>query len=166
MATDVTNLNGDKLAELIAHRHACLSQLHKLGLKQCELVAASEVGGLLRLLSVKNQLIAALQTIEHQLTPFHAQEPDQRIWSSTAARERCAQQVAECQTLLAEIMQMERENEQRMTERRDQVASQLQAVQSSGVARRAYQAHQRGTPHDHAAAAQPVASTYNLHAEA
>lgn len=166
MATDATNLNGDKLAELIAHRHACLSQLHKLGLKQCELVSTGEVGGLLRLLSVKNQLIAALQTIEQQLAPFHAQEPDQRIWSSTAAREQCAKQVAECQALLEEIMQMERDNEQKMTERRDRVASQLQAVQSSGIARRAYQAHQRVAPHVPAPAVTQGAAAVNLHAEA
>ncbi len=143
----MTNLTGDKLAELIAQRHACLVQMHKLGVKQSELVATGEFGSLLRLLSVKNQLIVALQSIEQQLAPFHAQDPETRVWSSPAARERCAGQSAECQKLLAEVMEMERDNEQKMTERRDQVASQLQTAQSASTARRAYQLHQRHTAH-------------------
>jgi hypothetical protein len=133
----------NKLAELISQRHACLMQLHKLGLKQTELVGTGEMGPLLRLLAVKNQLIAVLQTTEQQLTPFHAQDPDSRVWASTADRERSARQAAECQTLLDEIMRLERDNEQKMVERRDRVASQLQNVQSANTARRAYQAHQR-----------------------
>jgi hypothetical protein len=143
----VKNLTGDQLAELIAQRHACLVQMHKLGIKQSELVATGEFGSLLRLLSVKNQLIVALQAVEQQLAPFHAQDPETRIWSSPVARERCASQSAECRSLLAEVMEMERDNEQKMTERRDHVASQLQAAQSASTARRAYQVHQRHEPH-------------------
>jgi hypothetical protein len=141
----VTTLMGDKLAELIAQRHACLVQMHKLGVKLSQLIDSSELGSLLRLLSVKNQLIVALQTIEQQLTPFQGQDPESRTWSSPAARERCARQTAECTALLGEVMQMERENEQKMTVRRDQVAHQLQAAQSASTARRAYQVHQRQT---------------------
>jgi hypothetical protein len=162
----VTNLTGDKLAELIAHRHICLTQMHQLGTKQSELVAAGEVGALLRLLSVKNQLIAALQTIEQQLAPFHAQDPESRVWSSPAARERCAKQAADCQTLLEQIMEMERDSEQKMTERRDQVASQLQAAQSAGAARRAYQSQQWGSPRPHVPAYSYNSDVPNLHAEA
>lgn len=162
----MTNLTGDKLAELIAHRHVCLTQMHQLGTKQAELVASGEVGALLRLLSVKNQLIAALQTIEQQLAPFHVQDPESRIWSSPTARERCAQQAAECQTLLEQIMQMERDSEQKMTERRDQVASQLQAVQSAGAARRAYQSQQWSPPRPYVSDYPKDAGIPNLHAEA
>lgn len=139
-------LTGDKLAELIAQRHACLTQLHKLGVKQSELVASCEISSLLRLLSVKNQLIVALQSIEQQLAPFQLQNPETRQWSSPAARERCVRQIAECQELLDQVMQMERDNEQKMTERRDQVANHLQAAQSATTARRAYQVHQRSAP--------------------
>ncbi len=142
----MTNLTSDKLAEHIAQRHTCLVQLHKLGVKQAELVTSGEIGSLLRLLSVKNQLIVALQAIEQQLGPFHDQDPEARVWSNPAARERCARQAAECQTLLEEIMQMERDNEQKMTERRDHVASQLQAAQSATTARRAYQTQQSYSP--------------------
>ncbi len=131
--------------------------MHKLGAKQSELIATGEFGSLLRLLSVKNQLIVALQAIEQQLVPFHAQDPETRVWSSPTARELCSKQSTECQSLLSQVMEMERSNEQKMTERRDQVAIQLQAAQSAGVARRAYQIHQRQAPHSSA----PHASAFD-----
>lgn len=136
----------ERLADLIGKRHRCLLQLRDLGSKQAELIETGEMGPLLRLIAAKNQIIVALQAVEQELAPFDQQDPDQRDWSSAAARQDCAEQAASCQQLLAEIMQMERDNEQRMTERRDQVALQLQAVQSASAARGAYQAQQTARP--------------------
>ena len=132
----------EKLAELIAKRQRCLLQLRDLGRKQSEMIEAGEMGPLLRLISAKNQLIVAVQALEQELEPFHQQDPDQREWKSKAAREECARQANACRQLLEEVMQLERDNEQRMTERRDQVAAQLQAAQAASVARGAYQTQQ------------------------
>ncbi len=142
----VKPLNTDNLADLVDKRHRCLLQLRDLGSKQTKLIATGEMGPLLRLIAVKNQLIGALQTIERELTPFHAQDPEQRNWPTPEARAKCAQQAAACTQLLEEVMQMERENETCMTERRDQVATQLQAAQTASAARGAYQAHQVSPP--------------------
>jgi len=121
-------------------------QMRDLGQKQSELISTGEMASLLRLLSAKNQVIVAIQAIEKELDPFHAQDPEQRQWHSPQARAHCAQLAEECRLLLAEVMQMERDNEQRMTVRRDEVADQLQAAQASSAARGAYQAHQMTTP--------------------
>lgn len=138
-----TELASEKLADLITKRRLCLVKLRDLGRKQTELIAAGEMGALLRSLSAKNQWIVAVQAIEKELAPFHAQDPVDRAWPSPTLREQCAEQAAECQALLDEIMQLERENEQQMTQRRDQVAQQLQAAHAAGAARAAYQAQQR-----------------------
>jgi len=141
----MTQLSCNKLASLIAKRHACLVQLRDLGKRQSELIATSEMGPLLRLLSAKHQLIAVLQAIENELTPFHAQDPERRSWPSKEARASCADQAAECRQLLDEIMRMERQNEQEMTVRRDQVATQLETAHVASQARGAYQAQQMTT---------------------
>lgn len=133
------------LADLITKRRLCLVKLRDLGRKQAELIAAGEMGALLRSFSAKNQWIVAVQAIERELAPFHAQDPGERLWASPRAREECAQTAAECQSLLDEIMQLEHENELKMTERRDHVAQQLQAAHAAGAARVAYQAQQRGS---------------------
>ncbi len=144
--TIVHSLSTTSLADLIDKRHRCLLQLRDLGRKQSESIATGEMGPLLRLISVKNQLIAALQTIERELAPFHAQDPEQRDWSTAEARVQCAQKAEWCRLLLAEVMELEQQNEQNMVQRRDQVATQLQAVQAASNARGAYQAHQLSTP--------------------
>ncbi len=131
-----------KLAELIAKRHTCLTQLRDLGCQQATLIAAGEMAALLRLIAAKNQLIIALQTIEQGLTPFHNQDPASRVWDSPAERAACAQQVQECKALLEEVMQLERDNEAHMIQRRDNVAGQLQAARTASTARGAYQAQQ------------------------
>jgi len=138
----VTPNSGNALADLVCKRHNCLQQLQKLGQRQSDLIDSGELGSLLRLLSAKNQMIAALQAIENELQPFHDQDPDSRTWDLPATRETCAQQIDQCRVLLENIMQMERENEQKMVARRDHVAQQLQSVQSAGTTRRAYQAQQ------------------------
>jgi hypothetical protein len=138
----VNEYTGDKLAELVAKRHTCLAQLHRLGMKQAELIATGEMSSLMRLLSAKNQLIVALQSLEKQLEPFQNQQPEQRQWSSPALRQECQTLAEECRRLLEGVMQMERENEQQMTLRRDRIAHQLSSLQSAETARRAYQASQ------------------------
>ncbi len=120
--------------------------MRDLGQRQSELISTGEMASLLRLLSAKNQVIAAIQAIEKELDPFHAQDPEQRQWHSSQARVHCAQLAEECRLLLAEVMQMERDNEQKMTVRRDEVANQLQAARASSTARGAYQVHQMTTP--------------------
>jgi hypothetical protein len=121
-------------------------QLRDLGRKQSELISIGEMTSLLRLLSAKNQVIVAIQAIEQELNPYHAQNPEQRDWQSAQARADCAELAEKCRQLLAEVMLLERENEQQMTVRRDEVAGQLQAAQAASNARGAYQAQQMITP--------------------
>jgi len=160
----------DKLADLISKRHRCLLQLRDLGHKQAELIATGDMAPLLRLLGAKNQLIVAVQAIEQELNPFHNQNPENRTWPSQEARLKCADQAAECRQLLDEVMQLEQNNEKQMTQRRDQVASQLQAAQAASTARGAYQAQQRSTfqgPHTRSINAQAVEGQprLDLHSE-
>ncbi len=147
-----------ELANLIDKRHRCLVQLRDLGRKQAELIEAGEMSTLLRLISTKNQLIAALQAIEQALAPFHQQDPDQRQWHSTELRAHCSKLAAECQRLLQEVMELEKRNELNMIERRDQLAVQLQAAKAASTARGAYQAHQISPPQGpHHSTATPIA---------
>ena len=139
----MTTPSTENLADLIDKRYRCLTQLRDLGKKQSELIQAGDMTPLLRLITAKNQLIAALQSIEQGLAPYHNQDPDARVWHSDEAKVRSKQLAAACQQLLDEVMNLERQNEQEMIARRDQVASQLQAAQAAGNARGAYQAHQR-----------------------
>lgn len=153
----MTELDTNKLADLIDKRHRCFTGLLELSTMQSELIAKGDMPALIRTFAAKNQWVVGLQTIERELAPYHNQNPETRQWVSSEAREQCARQAAECKVLLDQLMQLEMENEKKMTQRRDQVATRLQTAQSAGVASSAYQSQQQ--PHanvPHIAMPQPT----------
>ena len=128
----------DQLAELIQRRHQNLVQLREISLRQSVLIEAGDMTELINVLSVKQRSIAALQAVDRELAPYRDQDPGQRQWRSPAARAQCAQLATECERLMSEIVQREQQSEQRMTQRRDEVATRLEIVHSAARARTAY----------------------------
>ena len=130
----------ERLAELIRKKHRVLVQLREVGQRQTDLVTSGDIASLLKLLSAKQQLISALHGLEHELTPYYAEDPEQRVWSSAEDRARCAQEATECNTLLEDIVRMEKSGAEKIIARRDEVAGQLQQVHAATYVRSAYEA--------------------------
>ena len=128
-----------ELAGLIRRKHGCLSQLRDLGTRQLELVESGDMPQLLKVLAAKGHLIAVLQSIEGELEPYRTEDPESREWSDAELRTKTGELSAECQQLLAEVIQQEKNAEGRMTLRRDEAASQLQGAHVATNARQAYQ---------------------------
>jgi hypothetical protein len=108
-----------------------------------ELIRKKEIGALLKLLAVKQQLIAALQTLECELKPYYVENPETRAWNSVAARAECAQMANDCNVLLEEIVALEKQGAEQMDARKNEVAQQLQQVHAAAHVRGAYQAQRR-----------------------
>src|SRR3990172_4017854 len=125
------------LADLVRRKHDVLVQLCDVGRRQQEIVERGETTALLELLAAKQTMITVLQQVERELAPYHAEDPAERVWSAEGARERCAQQAAECNRLLAEIVDLERHSADRLAIRRNDVAAQLRQVHAAGQARNA-----------------------------
>ncbi len=132
------------LGDLIRRKHQVLTQLRDIGRRQAQLVETVDVGIVLKLLAVKQELITALQEIEHRLKPHYGQDPDQRTWSSVEYRAECARLATDCNAMLAEIVQLEKLGAEKMTARRNEVAEQLQQVHVANHVRNAYEAQRRG----------------------
>jgi flagellar biosynthesis/type III secretory pathway chaperone len=130
----------EQLADLIRRKHHLLMELREVGRRQAAIVSGGDIASLLNLLAAKQELIAALQTVEQTLTPYYAQDPEQRVWNSPRDRADCAQRVVECNALLEEIVRLEKAGAERMTARRNEVAEQLQQVHSAAQVRGAYEA--------------------------
>ncbi len=120
-----------------------LTQLRDIGRRQMELVDGGDIAALLALLGAKQQLIAGLQTLEQELALYYAEDPDRRVWPSPQHRAACARQAAECNALLEEIVSLEKVGAERMTERRNDVAEQLQQAHAATQVRSAYEANRR-----------------------
>jgi flagellar biosynthesis/type III secretory pathway chaperone len=127
-----------QLAERIRQKHDVLAQLLQLGRQQARLVCADDVNNLLTLLTAKQSLLNQLQTIERHLEPFRRQDPERRVWATPGERTECADLVRRCESLLAEIVQVERQSEEEMVRRRDAVAARLEETGSATEARKAY----------------------------
>jgi flagellar biosynthesis/type III secretory pathway chaperone len=137
----MSTLTTTHLADLIRRKHDVLAQLCDVGRRQKEIVERGETAALLQLLAAKQNMITLMQQVERELAPFHDEDPNTRVWASPKARAQCAAQAAECNQLLAEIVELERHSAEQMMVRRNEVAAQLRQVYAAGQARHAYEAH-------------------------
>jgi hypothetical protein len=135
----------DLLSRLIHQKLDCLTRLRDMGRKQLDLVREGSITELLDVLSVKQRVLLELQGIEKSLGPFRHQDPEQRRWRTPDARQRCAQDLRQCELLLGEIMAQEKQSENDLIRRRDETALQLQGVHRAAQARGAYVTMDRGT---------------------
>jgi hypothetical protein len=131
----------DILAELVGKKHDLLVQLRDVGLRQTTLIDAGDMTQLLKLLSTKQRLLNGLQGIERQFDPFRHQNPVARAWRNPADRDRCVQMSARCETLLAEVVEQEKQSESRLIAHRDRVAVQLEGAHQAAQVRSAYVEH-------------------------
>jgi flagellar biosynthesis/type III secretory pathway chaperone len=128
----------EQLAELISDRHEVLVQLRELSRRQLDLIGEGDVDRLLVLLSAKQTLLGRLQKVDRRLDPFRRQDPESRRWRSPADRERTRQMAERCETLLGEIVLVEKQGESDLIRRRDEAATQLEGVHHASQARQAY----------------------------
>jgi hypothetical protein len=135
----------EQLAALIAQKHEVLVQLRAVGVRQTDLVGSGEIAALLKVLSAKQRLINRLQELEMELKPYYAGDPEKRVWQSPNERSQCAKQASECNTLLEQIVRLEKLGAEKMNERKNEVAQQLQQVHAATHVRNAYQAQQRSS---------------------
>src|ERR1700745_2596279 len=109
------------LAELITRKRDVLRQLSDVGQRQRRIVEEGDTTTLLQLLAAKQTLISALQDLESEMGPFHAEDPESRIWPTSEDRARCAGEAAECNQLLEQVVALEKESADRMTARKNEV---------------------------------------------
>lgn len=130
--------SADRLAELVRGKHSCLAELLGVCRRQVELVDAGDIEGLLELLAWKQRYLQEIQRLEAELAPYRQESPEARLWRCEDLRRETAGRLQDCRRLLAEILEIERDCEQRMIARREEVGRRLQEVQDAAEARKAY----------------------------
>lgn len=117
-----------QLAQLMYRKQNVLIQLREFGRRQIQMITEGEISSLLRLLSDKQKFLTQIQQIEIDLNPFRSQDPESRNWQSAQHRQRIIDVANRCETLLAEIMLIERQSEASLASRRDATAARLRSV--------------------------------------
>ncbi|MBC8354129.1 MAG: hypothetical protein H8E66_19225 [Planctomycetes bacterium] len=126
------------LASLIDKKYAILSSLRQLARAQGKIVQDGDMTRLMKLLATKQNLLTQLQHIERQLDPFRSQDPDSRKWRSPERRQQTRDMATRCESLLSEIMLVEKQCEGELVVRRDAAATRLQGIHSVTQATDAY----------------------------
>ncbi len=126
------------LAALVQQKLDLLEQLRELGRRQCQLVQEGDTTRLLTLLSAKQKLVVDLQRMERQIDPYRDEDPQQRRWKSPEVRQRCRQAVERSETLLGEIVLLEKQCAAQLEQRQNATAQNLNDLQHAAAARTAY----------------------------
>ncbi len=133
----------EQLAKLMRRKRDLLAQMLTVGLRQQELIEQESITDLLKLLSAKQQLIDAVVQTEESLNDFRHEDPDQRDWTSADARAACAKDADDCRRLYDQIVKLESEQETKLSDRRDNLATQLRSIQSNQSVHQSYKPHHR-----------------------
>ncbi len=135
-STAGTNL----LLQYMQQRRDILYALRLLTDSQTQAARSADVNVTLGILSRKESLISELTALLQLLQPFHADDPDQRQWSSAEARAQCRRLAEEGDRLLEETVRIEESTLAEVTSQRDALAAQLQNGKDSILAHNAYTA--------------------------
>jgi hypothetical protein len=138
---NVTTLTStDRLAELLCQKLKMVEEILSLSNAQLALVRRDEVDSLMELLAIKQVSLDQMRDLQTQLAPYRGENPDERVWHSARRREQVQIVAARCESILEEVMQIEKECERILKSRRDAVAADLKAADSAQLARDAYAA--------------------------
>jgi hypothetical protein len=132
------SLDTARLTELAERKLHLLTQLRELSLDQHSLADQRRTDELLSVLSRKNDVIDRLRSIQDELKPFKAQEPEQRTWTSVTARNHCVELFRRSEVLIAEILVIDNQTLGEMTLQRDLVGQQLSQFASAEAIHEAY----------------------------
>jgi flagellar biosynthesis/type III secretory pathway chaperone len=126
------------LAGLIDKKYEVLSSLRQLARAQVNVVRDGDMTRLMKLLATKQDLLHQLQNVEREIDPFREQDPESRRWCSPQRRQQVRDMTTRCESLLNEIMLVERQCENELVVRRAAAATRLQGIQSVTHATDAY----------------------------
>jgi hypothetical protein len=134
------SLATETLAKLVQAKRSCLTRLREAGRRQLELINSGEMAALLDLLATKQRMLQQLQRIEQALDPFRQEDPRQRVWRTPLDRQSCAEEIAQCDALLAEVIELEKTSESALVRQRAETAARLEGIRAAAEAQRAYAA--------------------------
>jgi hypothetical protein len=128
----------DQLFRLIESKLHLLNEMRSMSMSQAECVAQHDMPALMSLLSKKQGLMESLQSVQVDLAPFNLQDPEKRVWTSTDKRQKCREMLANCDSILQQLIVMENRSLDNMVVQRELVSAQLQQNVDATVVQHAY----------------------------
>ena len=128
----------DQAMRLIERKSVLIDQLYLFAERQLEMINDMDMTSLLSLLSRKQHAIVEIEALDEKLKPFHAEAPENRVWSCWEVKEKCEATIDDCKSKIKQIMELERLAEQNLIEKKNFVQKQLKQVDQGASIHRAY----------------------------
>lgn len=124
--------------EIFGVRRDCFGELRRLSDEQHELIDQDDYPRLLALQGNKLRVIGQLEAISTQFPQLLREWKSTREKMPTGLRQQCDTTLAESEELLAGLLEQERKDTQRITDRRDETKRQLHGLATGVRAQEAY----------------------------
>ena len=140
--------DSEHLYQLIEQKLKLLEQLAACSGNQMQYVDAENLEALLEILAAKQRMLLEIEGIDRQITGYHVDNPDDRVWPSQEMRSRCREMVSQCDQLVREALANDQLAEQQLMYKKNAVKQQLLQVSDKIRVQGAYrqQKQQPGKP--------------------
>lgn len=128
----------DRLLALMTVKLELVESLYALSASQQALLPGEDVSSLLGVIARRETLIDQLSHVQHELNPYQADDPNQRVWRTADRRDTCRQVIDRIEQLMREVLRMDGQTLVEMCEKRDILAAELRHGLDSNLTERAY----------------------------
>ena len=122
----------EDVLDVLKQRHAHCRQLLDLSRRQNRVIDASDYSSLLGILGQKQRILGRLDELKRRYPELSRQWTSLRDSGLPATRNDCESLIAETETILAELLDSEKQGTHQLSERREATRRQIEAV-SQGV---------------------------------
>ncbi|MBX3423020.1 MAG: hypothetical protein KF752_15805 [Pirellulaceae bacterium] len=127
-----------RLWELVQQRLTIAQDLLTVTQAQSQSHSGQELSATLRLLAQKESLIDQLLRLDDQLHIYRQDDPQHRVWANPQLRQSCDQLLQQTNQRLKEVLELDGQTLQWMSQQRDALAAQLKHGQDTRLAEHAY----------------------------
>ena len=131
-------MDGNELSEIVATRHAIVTELLELGLLQKEAVKSGHMNQLMQLLAKKQQPLQTLTELSTKLSVAIDDDAEKRLWDDSSKRDACREQHDQAERILAQVMQLESECEAMLSDRRSSIEQDINRTDGAMMANQGY----------------------------
>lgn len=136
----------DRLLELVQRKLELVESLHQLSVSQRDQSIQVDASVTLGLVVRRDSLVDQLLDVQSQLHVYRDDDPERRQWSSAELRQQCRKLVTKIDAKLQEVLLLDQQTLNSMSQHRDSIAAELRHDVDSNLAQQAYTANQSLQP--------------------
>lgn len=122
----------EEIRDVLQHRRQHCRDLLELSQKQHQFIAAGDYTQLMSTLAQKQRILGRLDEVKRRYPELSRQWTSLRDAGLPAVRNDCESLIAETESILAELLESEKQGTEQLSQRRESTRRQLEAV-SQGV---------------------------------